>query len=134
VLVIDGAAAGILAGLLDQALATRHRLGQATPPAAYELLTAAKAAHAFTALGLPVPHPEPTIDGAGQAGAPWISTDHAARALHIGERAVRKRLAAGTLHGRKWRGQWEVRLDPEQAAHPCTTTSTSATCPAATPS
>lgn len=111
VLIVAADVAGLIAVLIEQALGARYRLGKTPIPAAHDVLRAARAAHALTALA--VPCPEPFLAADTRSGSVWITTKQAARLLHIGERAVVKRIAAGTLTGRKVGGRWQVRPDTE---------------------
>jgi len=113
--IIDAAAAGTVASLLDAALATRYRLGLPPLPDAHEVLAAARHAHAMHTLGV-VPQPVPALATDAVTAGSWVTTRQAAKLLGITPRAVTKRAAAGKLDGRKLGGRWLVRFDQERAA------------------
>lgn len=50
----------------------------------------------------------PDVDRSGSEPVEWISVEEAAQQMGITDRAVRKRLATGTLRGRKEHGSWRV--------------------------
>jgi hypothetical protein len=97
----------------------RYR-GQDSLASAAPFLSAAAAMLALHRLNAAVPAAEPnrvsTMPSAGQ----WVSTRDAARLLGIGERAVRKRVAVGTLTGQKIGGVlW---LNSEEMTSECNRT------------
>lgn len=56
--------------------------------------------------------------GGTSSGTVRYSVPQAARRLGISERAVRKRIAAGTLHAERAGGRWWVWLEPEPVPEP----------------
>ncbi len=60
----------------------------------------------------------PERDPEDQAEPGFLAVSEAARRLGITGRAVRKRIAAGTLKGTMIDGVWHVRLGPEPVAEP----------------
>lgn len=70
---------------------------------AVDFVRAARAAVTLHAVS-EVPHGEPELVAEGVATESWITTDQAAKLFGITARAVRKRVAVGTLVGRKVAG------------------------------
>lgn len=101
-----------LAAFIDRADRAAVYAGRLPCPGAAQLVAAARHVLALDTL---VPHPEPERAADGDAPARWITTVQAAKRLSISDRAVRKRIKAGTLRGRQHGGRWFV--DAKEMSH-----------------
>lgn len=96
----DRAALEELQAVLHQLNMTQVWRGRLPIESAVSLVRATRALIALVDASQ-VPAAEPTSDAEVPVEASWITTEETARLLGIGPRAVRKRVATGTLQGRK---------------------------------
>jgi hypothetical protein len=93
--------AALLARVHSQAL---YRGGVPIPA----VLDFVRSARRVVAIARLVPVAEPALDLDHLEGGRWVSTSHAAVALGITERAVRKRCESGHLEARRIAGRWAI--------------------------
>lgn len=104
-----------LADFIHRADRAEAYAGRLPCPSAGPFVAAARRLLAISAL---VPLLEPERTSGSASAARWISTTRAAQLLNISDRAVRKRIKAGTLRGQLLGGRWLVDLKeiPDAAA------------------
>lgn len=104
-----------LVALVDQVDRAAAYAGRMPSPAAGRFVHAGRHALAVAAL---VPQREPETASEAPPPARWITTKEAADHLRVTERAVRKRIAAGSLTARQLGGRWliDIKEIPHAAA------------------
>lgn len=106
VLVADNSLSELVA-LVDRTDRATAYAGRLPSPAAGQFVRLGRHVLAVAAL---VPQREPTTASQAPGSARWITTKEAADILRVTERAVRKRIANGSLTAQMLGGRWLIDL------------------------